>query len=55
VYAQSVIEYGALTAWLSSAVQQLAFIRDWLGHPTPMTWLVIGVVLLAAFLLWRRP
>jgi hypothetical protein len=55
VYAQSVVEYGALTSTLSSNVRQLTYeIQDWISHITPLTWLAVGAVVVIGLALRRR-
>ena len=55
MYAQSLVEYGAVTSALSWTVRELIYwIEDWAAHTTPLTWLVIGAVVVAALALWVR-
>jgi hypothetical protein len=55
VYAQSLIEYGALTSTLSSNVRQLTYdIQDWISQITPLTWLAVGAVVVVGLFLRRR-
>lgn len=55
MYAQSLIDYSALTSAASSMIQELSDgAQDWAAHTTPMTWLVIGAVVLVGLKLWAR-
>ena len=55
MYAQSLIEYGALTSALSSNVRQLTYdIQDWVSHIAPLTWLAVGAVVVVGLALRRR-
>ena len=54
MFAQSMVEYGALAA-AKTNLQTIAYgFRDWLVELSPMTWAVVGGLVIAAVLMRRR-
>ena len=54
IFAQSLVEYGALDS-LASGVQQLTYsISTWLGSLSTTEWIIAIVVVLGLFFLTRR-
>jgi hypothetical protein len=54
MYAQSVVEYGALAA-AKTNLQTIAYgFRDWLTQVSPVTWVVVGGLVIAVVLLRGR-
>jgi hypothetical protein len=55
MYAQDLIEFSALTSWIASSVDEvMRAINDWFGQATPMTWVVLGAVVVLVLIVWRR-
>jgi hypothetical protein len=55
MYAQDLIEFSALTAWVSSSVDEvMRATSDWIGQMTPTTWVAVGAVVLVGLVVWRR-
>ena len=54
MYAQSMVEYGALAA-AKTNLQTIAYgFRDWLAQLSPVTWAVVGGLIVAVVLMRRR-
>ena len=54
MFAQSIVEYGALAS-AKATLQSIGYsFRDWVGQITPTTWAVIGGIALALVVLRRR-
>ena len=54
MFAQSLGDYGTLGS-ITSRVESLAYsVRSWLGHISPMTWVVVAIVVVGLFLWSRR-
>ena len=54
MFAQSVVEYGALAS-AKSNLQAIGYsIRDWVAQTGPTTWLVLGGLVIFAFWMKRR-
>ncbi len=54
VFAQSLGEYGGLSS-LTSGLQQVTYsISAWLGSVTPMTWVIVAIVVVGLMIITRR-
>ena len=54
IFAQSLVEYGALSS-LAAGVQQLTYsIGEWLGSLSTTTWIIAAIVVVGLFIVTRR-
>jgi hypothetical protein len=54
VYAQSLVEYGALANVSSTVRQMIESVENWAADATLTTWLIVGAVVVVGFALWKR-
>jgi len=54
VYAQSLVEYGALGSIVAGLEQSALSVRTWMTSLSPTTWTIVGVVIVVILLVRRR-
>jgi hypothetical protein len=53
IFAQSVVEYGALASMVAAAQRALYSAQDWFVSRSPTTWIVVGGLVLLWFVFSR--